>query len=149
MKAAALALLLVFITACETIPTVVETVTVNEDSTELVTKSTVLGKDIKVYILPLDIPEPMDATLAINFKIRDAGHCQTSYEPTVFYLNEHLVSEFDFRRYFLKKTISRNVHLKKNLFKKGRNILKIETGYCQYDIDVLKLNSLKLISTSN
>lgn len=138
----------VFLAACGTTSHVADAVQVQQsNSTELVKKINELevGDDITIYSIPLIMDKPKNANLNIDFKIKSAGHCLTSYEPTVFYLNEKVIAKFDFRRYFLKTRIRKQVKLDKNLFIKGVNILKIETGQCQYDIDVLNLDSLKLV----
>ena len=116
----------------------------NKKTTDLVVDKSEVGDGITVFSIPVTVKQPQDARLTIQFVIKSAGHCRTSYEPTVFYLNERIIKTFDFRRYFLQKEISETVKIDKTFFKKGQNIFKIETGACQYDIDVLELNSLKL-----
>jgi len=140
-----LLLLLVFLTGCGTSQQVAEAVHLSKSgSQELLGQLKTLGDKIQVYTIPIMIEKPVDATLNINFKIKSAGYCPTSYEPTVFYLNNRLIAEFDFRHYFLKTEIKKTVTINRQLFLNGMNSLKIETGQCQYDIDVLDLNRLRL-----
>ena len=132
--------------ACETTTQVADTVNVADGQTlELTTPKKDLGEKLRVYSIPLMVEKPKDAVLSIDFKITSAGHCATTYEPTVFYLNDKEVIEFDFRDYFLEKQIKKELQLSKQQFKIGLNTLRIEMGACQFDIDVLDLNGLKLI----
>ena len=134
-----------FVVGCESTVIKSDLVQVkNNTSTNLVADEKEVGRKKKVLQIPIEVDTPRNATLDINFKIKSAGHCLTTYEPTVLSLNGQLVAEFDFRRYFLKKVISKKVVLKKELFNKGLNKLELQTGNCDYDIDVLKLNSIRL-----
>ena len=137
----------ILITGCQTAPYVSETVYLDssENKTSLIKNSSEIGNKVDSYSIPVMVENPKDATLNIRFKIKSTGHCLTSYEPTVFYLNGAIIKEFDFRRYFLKKEINAEIKLEKALFRKGQNIFKIETGACQYDIDSLNLNKLMLV----
>ena len=134
-----------FLVACNTAPKVADIVHVGQEgSTQLAKQQSEIGNKVQVYSIPIMIEKPKDGTLTIDFKIKSAGHCITSYEPTVFYLNDELIAEFDFRRYFLKTKINKDIMIDKSLFNVGLNTLTIETGECQYDIDVLELDNLKL-----
>ncbi len=143
-------LLCTLLAACESTTHVSDTLTISAPTsgnniTELAKGNPEIGKTIKTYEIPLVVDTPRDAVLKIDFKVKDTGHCMTTYEPTVFYLNGKEIIQFDFRRFFLKKYVTQEIKLKAAQFITGKNTLKIETGFCQYDIDVLKLNSLKLI----
>ena len=112
---------------------------------ELAPQQKDLGNKIKIYSIPIDIEQPKDALLSIDFKVVSTGHCATTYEPTVFYLNDQEIVEFDFRDYFLETSIKQEVKLSRDQFNVGLNTLRIETGACDFDIDVLDLNGLQLI----
>jgi len=138
-------LLSLYLTGCGSVSYVSDVVEIEDKKhTDLVTSNSEVGGDLQILTIPVMVANPQDAHLTIQFVIKSAGHCQTSYEPTVFYLNGKTLKIFDFRRYFLQKEITETVQIDKTLFKEGKNIFKIETGACQYDIDVLELNKFKL-----
>jgi hypothetical protein len=146
VKKAFSVLLLFLLAACETTSYVADTVLLNGGrAIKLSTPQKDLGSKIKVYSIPVKMEQPKDALLSIDFKVVSTGHCSTSYEPTVLYLNDHEITEFDFRDYFVEKQIKKELKLSEDQFKVGLNTLRIETGACDFDIDVLDLNGLKLI----
>jgi len=138
-------LLFLFLPAgCDTTPRVMPGTQIQGNQAELVSQPAEMGGLISEYILPFNVDTPQNAQLDISFKIKSAGHCATSYQPTIFYLNKQKIAEFDFRRYFLKTTIEKSISINKRYFKQGANTFKIVTGECQYDIDILELNQLQL-----
>ncbi len=119
--------------------------TQNKQQIKLAPQQKDLGNKIKIYSIPIDIEQPKDALLSIDFKVVSTGHCTTTYEPTVFYLNNQEIVEFDFRDFYLETSIKQEVKLSRDQFNVGLNTLRIETGACDFDIDVLDLNGLQLI----
>ena len=116
----------------------------NTGSTSLINQPDEIGYKVKVFRIPVIVNKPMDAVLKIDFVISSAGHCATTYEPTVIALNNRQLVSFDFRRHFLKTRIERKVKISREEFVTGENVFTIRSGACQYDIDVFDLNGLEL-----
>jgi len=133
------------LTACQVLTIEENTVqTKNQSTISLIDKPKTIGDKIKIYKIPVMVNEKKDAVLKIDFKVSDAGHCLMTYQPTEIFLNNKMITSFDFRRFYHREKVERSVEIKKNVFVKGKNIIDIRTGACDFDIDVLDLNGLVL-----
>ena len=135
----------VILTSCQVLTYEESQVQAKKDSTiSLIDKPKKIGDKIKIYKIPVMVNERKDAVLKIDFKVSDAGHCLMTYQPTEIFLNNKIITSFDFRRFFHREKVERSVKIKKNMFVKGKNTIDIRTGACDFDIDVLDLNGLVL-----
>ena len=73
------------------------------------------------------------------------GRCPITYRATSIYINKQLLAEIDFRKFTKHEAKSVTLKIPQKTLKVGDNQLLIRTGWCQYDIDVLRLNILLLV----
>ena len=64
---------------------------------------------------------------------------------TSIYINKRLLAEIDFRKFTKDEAKSVTLAIPSKTLRVGDNHLLIRTGWCQYDIDVLRLNNLVLV----
>ncbi len=73
------------------------------------------------------------------------GCCLITYRATSIYLNKRLLAKIDFRKFAKGDNKSIAIDIPPKALRVGDNQLLIRTGWCQYDIDVLRLNNLVLV----
>ncbi len=88
---------------------------------------------------------PTNPKLQLDFKVVRKGRCPITYRATSIYLNKRLLAEIDFRKFTRDEAKSVTLAIPPKTLRAGDNQLLIRTGWCQYDIDVLRLNNLVLI----
>jgi len=88
---------------------------------------------------------PSNPKLQLDFKVVRKGRCPITYRATSIYLNSQLVAEIDFRRFAKNDNKSLTISIPPNALRVGNNQLLIRTGWCQYDVDVMRLNNLVLV----
>src|SRR5215471_7212854 len=88
---------------------------------------------------------PSNPKLQLDFKVVRKGRCPITYRATSIYLNKQLVAEIDFRKFAKNDSKSVTISIPPNALRVGNNQLLIRTGWCQYDIDVMRLNNLVLV----
>jgi len=88
---------------------------------------------------------PSNPKLQLDFKVVRKGRCPITYRATSVYLNKRLVAQIDFRKFAKNDDKSITIDILPKTLKIGENQLLIRTGWCQYDIDVLRLNNLTLV----
>jgi len=89
---------------------------------------------------------PANPKLQLDFKVIRKGRCPITYRTTSIYLNKRLLAEIDFRKFTKDEAKSVTLTIPPKTLRVGDNQLLIRTGWCQYDIDVLRLNNLVLVS---
>ena len=87
---------------------------------------------------------PSNPKLQLDFKVVRKGRCPITYRATSIYLNKRLLAEVDFRKFAKDDNKSMTIDIPPKTLRVGDNQLLIRTGWCQYDIDVLRLNNLVL-----
>jgi hypothetical protein len=105
-----------------------------------------IGSEVREYLVPFtlsSIPEP--AALQLRFGVVRAGRCPITYRPTTVALNGTSLAILDFRTLKRHAETDLRVPIPSGALKVGENILLIRTGFCQYDIDVMRLNTLTLL----
>jgi len=60
-------------------------------------------------------------------------------------LNGKSLAEIDFRKLKVGAEADLRVPIPSGALKVGENVLEIETGFCQFDIDAMRLNTLMLL----
>lgn len=98
------------------------------------------------YVVPFtlsSIPEP--AALQLRFGVIRKGSCPITYRPTTVALNGKSLADIDFRKLKVGAEADLRVPIPSGALKVGENVLEIETGFCQFDIDVMRLNTLILL----
>ena len=88
---------------------------------------------------------PANPKLQLDFKVVRKGRCPITYRSTSIYLNKRLLAEIDFRKFTKDEARSVTFAIPPKTLRVGDNQLLIRTGWCQYDIDVLRLNNLVLV----
>jgi hypothetical protein len=88
---------------------------------------------------------PSNPKLQLDFKVVRKGRCPITYRATSIYLNKQLVAEIDFRKFAKGDNKSLTISVSPKALRVGENQLLIRTGWCQYDIDVMRLNNLVLV----
>ena len=88
---------------------------------------------------------PSNPKLQLDFKVVRKGRCPITYRATSIWLNKRLLAEIDFRKFTTNDDKSITIDIPPKTLKVGDNQLLIRTGWCQYDIDVLRLNNLVLM----
>src|SRR5262249_22133050 len=88
---------------------------------------------------------PTNPKLQLDFKVVRKGRCPITYRATSIYINKQLLAEIDFRKFTKHEAKSVTLKIPQKTLKVGDNQLLIRTGWCQYDIDVLRLNILLLV----
>ena len=88
---------------------------------------------------------PPNPKLQLDFKVVRKGRCPVTYRATSIYLNKRLLAEIDFRKFAKGDNKSITIDIPPKTLRVGDNQLLIRTGWCQYDIDVLRLNNLVLV----
>jgi hypothetical protein len=112
---------------------------------ELVTQATKIGTYVKIYEVPVKITRlPAKPRLVLDFTVADKGHCLVTYEPTQVFVNNKKIASIDFRDFDYMAHQVIDIPVPVENLKTGQNMIRIHTGECQYDIDVMKFNSFKL-----
>ena len=88
---------------------------------------------------------PSNPKLQLDFKVVRKGRCRITYRATSIYLNKQLVAEIDFRKFAKDDNKSVTISISPKALRVGDNQLLIRTGWCQYGIDVMRLNNLVLV----
>jgi hypothetical protein len=88
---------------------------------------------------------PANPKLQLDFKVVRKGRCPITYRATSIYINKRLLAEIDFRKFTKDEAKSVTLAIPSKTLRVGDNHLLIRTGWCQYDIDVLRLNNLVLV----
>ena len=88
---------------------------------------------------------PTNPKLQLDFKVVRKGRCPITYRATSIYVNKRLLAQIDFRKFTRDEARSITLDVPPKTLKVGDNHLLIRTGWCQYDIDVLRLNNLVLV----
>ena len=88
---------------------------------------------------------PTHPKLQLDFKVVRKGRCPATYRATSIYLNKRLLAQIDFRKFTRGEARSVTLDIPPKTLRVGDNQLLIRTGWCQYDIDVLRLNNLVLV----
>ena len=105
-----------------------------------------IGTEIKEYVVPFTLASvPDHAALHFQFGVVSKGVCPTTYTPTTITVNSKSVASLDFRNFARGTEKDISVPVPNGILKVGENLLYIRTGSCQYDIDVMRLNSLTLV----
>jgi len=105
-----------------------------------------LGASAKTYEVPLQLEKvPREASLVLDFKVIDKGHCPVTYEPTEVKVNGGSIASIDFREYTFASRQTLQVDIPPALLRTGANLVSIHSGACQYDIDVMHFNRIKLL----
>lgn len=105
-----------------------------------------IGSEGREYVVPFtlsSIPEP--AALQLRFGVIRKGSCPITYRPTTVALNGKSLAVIDFRKMQLGAEADLRVPISSGALKIGENVLEIQTGFCQFDIDVMRLNTLMLL----
>jgi hypothetical protein len=87
---------------------------------------------------------PPAATLKLEFTPTRQGTCPTTYRATEVWLNGKLLRKIDFRPMTLGTHHAVDIEVPGKMLKVGRNRVEIAAGSCQYDIDVMRLDSVVL-----
>jgi len=104
-----------------------------------------IGSEIKEYVVPFTLASvPDHAALHFQFGVVSKGRCPSTYIPTTIAINSKSVASLDFRTFARGAEKDISVPIPNGILKVGENLLHIRTGSCQYDIDVMRLNSLTL-----
>lgn len=150
IRSASLFVLLLSLTACaaSTVRAPDTRVEPNEDTSLAgIAGGTVdVGSDGREYVVPFtlsSIPEP--AALQLRFGVVRKGRCPISYRPTTVTLNGKSLAVIDFRTLQLGAEANLRVPIPSGALKVGENVVAIWTGFCQFDIDVMRLNTLMLL----
>src|SRR5262245_29284599 len=88
---------------------------------------------------------PTNPKLQLDFKVVRKGRCPITYRATSIYINKQLLADIDFRKFTRHEARSVTLTIPPKTLRVGDNQLLIRTGWCQYDIDVLRLNNLVLV----
>ena len=88
---------------------------------------------------------PPNPKLQLDFKVVRKGRCPITYRATSIYINNQLLAAIDFRKFVKHEARSVTLAIPPKTLRVGDNHLLIRTGWCQYDIDVLRLNNLVLV----
>src|SRR5262245_65222007 len=88
---------------------------------------------------------PANPKLQLDFKVVRKGRCPITYRATSIYVNKRLLAQIDFRKFTKHEARSVTLVIPTETLRVGDNQLLIRTGWCQYDIDVLRLNNLVLV----
>lgn len=105
-----------------------------------------VGSEGREYVVPFtlsSIPEP--AALQLRFGVIRKGTCPVTYRPTTVALNGKSLAVIDFRKLQVGAETDLRVPIPSGALKVGENVLDIQTGFCQFDIDVMRLNTLMLL----
>ena len=88
---------------------------------------------------------PANPKLQLDFKVVRKGRCPITYRATSIWVNKRMLAEIDFRKFAKDDNKSITIEVPQKTLRVGDNLLLIKTGWCQYDIDVLRLNNLVLV----
>lgn len=111
----------------------------------LAAPGTKIGSLVKIYEVPVKISRlPEKPRLVMDFIVADKGHCLVTYEPTQIFVNNKKIASIDFRDFEFSERQVIDIAVPVTALKVGENSIRIHTGECQYDIDVMKFSSLKL-----
>jgi hypothetical protein len=105
-----------------------------------------IGSKIKIYNIPLVLQQvPQTARLQLDFRVVRTSHCPTTYIPTEVHVNDTIVETIDFRNFDRQSRQVIDIDVPQGLLRKGNNMVAIHSGECQFDIDVMHFNDLKLL----
>jgi len=111
---------------------------------ELAVANKKIGSDIKIYEVAVKISKlPKNPRLVLDFTVVDKGHCMVTYEPTRIFVNDIKIASIDFRDFEFKARQVIDVKIPQASLKLGDNIIRVHTGECEYDIDIMRFNSFK------
>jgi hypothetical protein len=119
-------------------------VTVDSD-TSLIQGHRELFDSTVVYRFPFILNDTSkDAQLRLDFIVVDKGHCPLTYVPTKISLNGELLQVIDFREFEFDTRQIVEIPMKKSFLVKGKNTIEIVTGQCDYDIDDMMMNDMRI-----
>lgn len=106
---------------------------------------TVVGADRKDYVRHFSLVTiPPAPKLTLEFSALQKGICPVTYKHTEIWLNRKLVQQIDFRKIVIGVNQSFTVSIPHKALKIGENLLEISFGSCQYGIDVMRLDTLRI-----
>jgi len=105
-----------------------------------------IGTAIKEHVVSFKMASvPNDAVLRLQFGVVKTGSCRKTYEATTVRVNNESVASLDFRNYRPGAEKDINVPIPDGVLVVGDNQLKIRTGSCKFDIDVMRLDNLTIV----
>ena len=105
-----------------------------------------IGNEIKEHVVPFNLTSvPNNAVLRLQFGVVKKGRCPNTYDKTTVRVNNKSVANLDFREFSPGAEKDISVPIPDNLLVVGENQLKIRTGSCKFDIDVMRLDSLTIV----
>lgn len=105
-----------------------------------------IGTAIKEHVVPFKLASvPNNAELRLQFGVIRQGSCPKTYEDTTVRVNNELVASLDFRDYKIDAVKDIRVSIPEGILVAGENQLKIRTGSCKFDIDVMRLDNLTIV----
>lgn len=108
-------------------------------------KKMVIGLDYAEYHQPFSLNRiPEKPKLNLIFGVIKTGICPVTYRPTIVRINGTPVAEIDFRKFKPGELRHLTIDIGPSYLKIGENLLQIRTGWCQYSIDVMRLEEITL-----
>lgn len=105
-----------------------------------------IGTTIKEHVVPFKLTSvPNNAVLRLQFGVVRAGSCPKTYEATTVRVNDESVASLDFRNFKPGAEKDISVPIPDDVLVVGENQLKIRTGSCKFDIDVMRLDNLTIV----
>lgn len=102
--------------------------------------------EVREYVVPFTLGSVPDrAALHLQFGVVRKGWCPRTYRPTTIDLNRKSLASLDFRTFAQGSEKDIRVPVPSGILKVGENVLRIRTGSCQFDVDVMRLNNLTLL----
>jgi len=88
---------------------------------------------------------PEEPKIEVQFKVKTAGSCNKTYEPTTFFMNGDSFAELDFRDFDLGSDMKLTLDVPHDLMVVGENQLKVITGECQFGVDSMNMDKMTLL----
>ncbi len=105
-----------------------------------------IGGGVRTYEVPFSLARvPSKPQLQFDFHVVTTGWCPTTYVPTTISVNERVIKKIDFRDFDVGDRKNFALAIPSAALKVGRNVLRVETGACQYEYDRIKLNNVTLM----
>lgn len=104
-----------------------------------------IGTKIKEHVVPFKLASvPENAVLRLQFGVVRQGTCPKTYDATTVRVNNESVASLDFREFSPGAEKDIKIPIPNDILVVGENQLKIRTGSCKFDIDVMRLDSLTI-----
>lgn len=105
-----------------------------------------IGTTIKEHVVPFKLASvPKNAVLRLQFGVVQKSRCPKTYDDTTVRVNDESVARLDFRDFKPGAEKDISVPIPDDLLVVGENQLKIRTGSCKFDIDVMRLDNLTIV----